>query len=150
MLWLPTRYFCNPNSNGTLSPVQNKPLQMFKWTETHHSCHNVRAEAPRHHNFILCTTCFTRSPPHQSSSSLPGDARCSAHSVGELRDLHAGKNHRIMGWKRTLRSSSPTVTTMPTKPYPKVPHLHVFWTPPGMVTQPLPWAACSNAWPLFQ
>jgi len=37
---------------------------------------------------------------------------------------------------------------MPAKPYPKVPHLHIFWTPPGMGTPPPPWAACANAWPL--
>ena len=28
---------------------------------------------------------------------------------------------------------------MPAKPCPEVPHLHVFWTPPGMVTPLLPW-----------
>ena len=41
-------------------------------------------------------------------------------------------------------------TTTPAKPCPEVPYLHVFWTPPGMVTPPPPWAACPNAWPLFQ
>ena len=49
-----------------------------------------------------------------------------------------------------IKSNRPPITTMPTKPYPKVPHLRVFWTPPGMRTPPPPWAACSNAWPLFQ
>jgi len=29
-------------------------------------------------------------------------------------------------------------------------HLHVFWTHPGTVTPPPPWATCSSAWPLFQ
>jgi len=41
-------------------------------------------------------------------------------------------------------------TTMPAKPCPEVPHLHIFWTHPGMVTPSPPWAAGSNAWPLFQ
>ena len=53
-----------------------------------------------------------------------------------------------------IKSSHQPNTTMPTKPCPEVPHLHVFWTPPGMVTQSLPWAAYSNVysnvWPLFQ
>jgi len=37
----------------------------------------------------------------------------------------------------------------PTKPCPLVLHLNVSWTPPGMVTPPLLWAAHSSAWPLF-
>ena len=39
----------------------------------------------------------------------------------------------------------PPTTTPPTKPYPEVPHLHIFLTPPGMGTPPPPWAACANA-----
>ena len=38
---------------------------------------------------------------------------------------------------------------MPTNSCPSVPHLHLSWTPPGTVTPPPPWAACSNASPLF-
>jgi len=37
--------------------------------------------------------------------------------------------HRIIGWKRPLRiikSNHPPSTTMPTKLYPKVPHVHVY------------------------
>jgi len=30
-------------------------------------------------------------------------------------------------------------------PCPQVPHLRIFQLPSGMVTQPLPWAACFNA-----
>jgi len=33
---------------------------------------------------------------------------------------------------------------------PSVPHLHISWTPPGMVTPPPPCAACASASPLFQ
>jgi len=40
-------------------------------------------------------------------------------------------------------------TPMPAKPRPEVPPLHVFWTPPGVGTPPLPWAAWSSAWPWF-
>jgi len=39
------------------------------------------------------------------------------------------QNHRIIGWKISLRSASPTIhpnTTIPTKPYPKMPHLLIF------------------------
>jgi len=32
---------------------------------------------------------------------------------------------------------------------PSVQHLNISWAPLGMVTQPLPWAACSSTWPLF-
>jgi len=38
-------------------------------------------------------------------------------------------NHRITGWKRTskiIKSNHPPNNTMPTKPYPEVPYLHVF------------------------
>jgi len=41
-------------------------------------------------------------------------------------------------------------TTMPAKPCPEVSHLYVFDRPPGMLTHLPPWAACSNACPLFQ
>jgi len=48
-----------------------------------------------------------------------------------------------------IKSNHHPNTTMPAKSCPKVPHLHVFWTPPGMVTPPPTWAACSSAWPLL-
>ena len=51
---------------------------------------------------------------------------------------------------KVIKSNRQPNTTMPAKPCPKVPHLHVFWTPPRMVTPPRPWAACSSAWQLFQ
>ena len=60
------------------------------------------------------------------------------------------KSLRLEKISKVINSNHQPNTTMPAKPCPEVPHLNVFWTPPGMVTQPLPWAACSNAWPLFQ
>jgi len=45
---------------------------------------------------------------------------------------------------KLIKSNHQPNTTMPTKPCPEVPHLHVFCTPPGTVTQPPPWAAYSN------
>jgi len=39
---------------------------------------------------------------------------------------------------------------MPAKPCPQVPHPHGVWTPPGMGTPSLPWAAWANTWPLSQ
>ena len=56
---------------------------------------------------------------------------------------------RLENTSKTIKSNHPPNTTMPTRPCPKVSYLHIFWTPPGMGTPPLPWAACSNAWPLF-
>jgi len=57
---------------------------------------------------------------------------------------------RLEKISKIIKSNQQPNTTMPTQPYPEVPHLHVFWIPPGMGTQPPPWAACPNAWPLFQ
>jgi len=60
--------------------------------------------------------------------------------------------HRIMGWKRPLRSSSPTIHPTPPCLLNHIPKCHgyTFWTPPGMGNQPPFWASCSNASPLFQ
>ena len=41
-----------------------------------------------------------------------------------------------------IKSNRQPNTTMPTKKCPEVPRLHVFLTPPVIVTPPLPWAAC--------
>jgi len=83
----------------------------------------------------------------------------SAHWLEELVTTSAAVNWRSYRIVESLRlekaskiikSNCQPITTVPAKPCPEVPHLHVFWRPPGMVTPPLPWAACSNAWPLFQ
>ena len=58
----------------------------------------------------------------------------SAHGIVE--SLMLEKTSKI------IKSNCQPVTTMPSKPCPEVPYLHVFWTSPGMVTPPLPWAAC--------
>ena len=34
--------------------------------------------------------------------------------------------------RKIIKSNPPPSTTMPTKPCPEVPQLHLFWTPPGM------------------
>jgi len=33
---------------------------------------------------------------------------------------------------KIIKSNHPPNTAMPAKPCPEVPHLHIFWTPPGM------------------
>ena len=66
------------------------------------------------------------------------------HLAWTIKSLRLEKTSKIM------KSNHQHNTTVPAKPCPKVPHLHIFLTPPGMGTPPLPWAACSNAWPLFQ
>jgi len=48
---------------------------------------------------------------------------------------------------KIIKSNRHPNTPMPAKPCPEVPHPHGFWTPPGMGTPPLPWAAWSNVWP---
>ena len=57
---------------------------------------------------------------------------------------------RLQKTSKIIKSNCQPNTTMPDKTCPKVPHLHVFWTPPGMVSPPLPRTACSNAWQPFQ
>ena len=57
---------------------------------------------------------------------------------------------RLEKTSKIIKSNHQPNTTMPAKPCPEVSHPHVFWTPPGMGTPPLPWAAWSSAWPLFQ
>jgi len=49
-----------------------------------------------------------------------------------------------------IKSNRQSNTAMSTKPCPKVPCLHICEHLQGSITPPLPWAACSNAWPLFQ
>jgi len=51
---------------------------------------------------------------------------------------------------KIIKSNRQHNTTVAAQPCPEVQHLHIFWRPPGMVTPPLPWAAWSNVWPLFQ
>jgi len=45
---------------------------------------------------------------------------------------------------KIIKSNHLPNTTMPDKPCPEMAHLHVFWTPPGMVTPQLPWAAAGR------
>jgi len=57
---------------------------------------------------------------------------------------------RLEKTSKIIKSNHQPNPTMPAKPSPQVPHPHGFWTPPGMRTPPLLWAAWSNAWPLCQ
>ena len=58
--------------------------------------------------------------------------------------------HRIMDSLRLEKTSrSPTHPHHAHWPCPSVPHPHISWIPPWMVTPPPPWAACANALPLF-
>ena len=57
---------------------------------------------------------------------------------------------RLKKTSKIIKSNCHPTTTRTAEPCPEVPYLHIFWTPPGMVTQSPPWAAHSNAWPLFQ
>lgn len=51
---------------------------------------------------------------------------------------------------KIIYSKHQLITTIPAKPCIWVPHLNISCTLPGTMTPPLPWAACSNALPLFQ
>ena len=52
---------------------------------------------------------------------------------------------RLEKTSNIMKSNRQPSTTVPIKPCPEVPCLHVFQTPPGMLAPPLPWAACSNS-----
>jgi len=54
------------------------------------------------------------------------------------------KTHRLEKTFKIIKSDHPPNTTIPTKRYPEVSHLLIFWTRSGMGTPPLPWAAYSN------
>jgi len=43
------------------------------------------------------------------------------------------KTNRLEKTSKIMKSNCQPNTTIPAKTYPEVPHLHVFWTPPGMV-----------------
>ena len=85
-----------------------------------------------------------------TSSLLTTECLCSDCSKGDTKEApfwngFESKNHK--GWKTPLETSCPTVhlsPMFPTKPCPSVQHLNISWTPPGMVTQVPPWAACSS------
>jgi len=83
-------------------------------------------------------------------SSVPTKQRYIAReeATSSTRPDRAGRgiidSLRLAKTSKIIKSNRHPNTTMPTKPYPEVPHLHVFWTSPGIVTPPLPWAACFN------
>lgn len=61
-----------------------------------------------------------------------------------------------LNWKKTFKISDQikwsylTNQAWDSKPCLSVPYLHVFYIPPGMFTQSLPWAFCVKAWKPFQ
>lgn len=81
----------------------------------------------------------------------PGKALCILTACFWIRKAGFIESWNCGGWKRPPRSSCQTIDPSHYAhwTHPSLPHLHGFWTPPGMVTLPLPWAACSNAFPLF-
>ena len=72
-------------------------------------------------------------------------ALCAQHTVYRIiESLRLEKTSQI------IKSNRQPNTATPATPCPEVPYVYIFLTPPGMGTPPPPWAACSNAWPLFQ
>jgi len=43
--------------------------------------------------------------------------------------IRESENHRLEKTSKITKSNCHPNTTMPAKPCPKVPHLHIFWTP---------------------
>lgn len=65
-----------------------------------------------------------------------------SHKGRDFAFLQKTESQNNLGWNRPVRSPSPTAAKSATKSCSWVPHLHIFQIPPGMVTQPLPWAVC--------
>ena len=107
---------------------------------------------PHLHGSISCFSgkAVCRAVPRTSaacgiSCRAQGGTKCSPSCFHKILESLTLENT-----SKIIKSNHQPITTMPAKPCPEVPCLHVFWTPPGMGTPPLPWAACSNVWPLFQ
>ena len=137
-----------PCSKETSSPQakQQQPSSMLPAN---------RAEIP-HHPPVAWWDCGVRSlqahrdtcvegwlmPPTGNDQNLCLFWRCLwDHRITE--PLRLEKNSKM------IQSNHQPMLTMPTKPHPSAPHLHIPWTPPGTVTPPPPWAVSSNTSPLF-
>ena len=133
------------NSGASLSSSVSQGLGM-----------QINSQQIREHDLVCILSCWYTHASNRASKPLLRpiaapvwirELSCSGCTQPVLRML-LSQNH--LGWKRPLRSSSSVVNlTLPSPPLnhvPKVPHLQVFCIPPGIVTQALPWAACSNAW----
>ena len=97
-----------------------------------------------------CTNWMSVSHPAAAGCTpTPSPASAVRQATGPWHVLYCHLNHRTIESLRLektskiIRSNRHPNTTMPAKLCPEVPHLHVFWTPPGMGTPPLPWAACA-------
>jgi len=89
-------------------------VQVFDWSVSKHFLPGVRC---------LTTCCSGNLPLFSSTCRI-------------IESLRLEKTSKM------IKSNCKANSTMPAKPCPEVPHLHVFWTPPGTGTPPLPWAAC--------
>jgi len=75
------------------------------------------------------------------ASSFPGCCfPASSSSFGKIES----QNHKLEKTSKIIKSNHQPNTTMPAKPYPEVPHLHVFLTPPGLVTPPNRFSSSSD------
>jgi len=58
---------------------------------------------------------------------------CPVCAMGNFWHLgHIIESLRLEKTSKIIRSNCQPNTTMPDKPCPEVPHLHVFWTPPDL------------------
>ena len=64
------------------------------------------------------------------------------HLVAISQNCRIVESLRLEKTSKIVKSNHQPDTTVPAKPCPEVPYLHIFWTPPGMMTPPPPWAAC--------
>ena len=87
---------------------------------------NVRAERclpPLHR---------TPQPPQKDKQVLPPLAE-KCPKVPLPKECHLGQRET----SKIIKSNCQPITTMPAKPCPEMPHLHSYWTPPGMGTPSL-------------
>ena len=156
-----------PNIQSICEVLCHTSSSLFLWTEclllvkVHEmdTCSTSFRGVSSHTNLICSSEGALRSEQkHNMWAQLRGSHWCVSQGVcpgGQEGQQHPG-SHRIIESLRLEKTSNimktnrQLKTTMLAKSCPDVPYLHVFWTPPGMWTPPLPSAACSNASPLFQ
>ena len=114
---------------GTAGAPLTSPLPGAWQSETGHG-HTPRAAAPR--NKVLLWPQHAGDPGVRQPWGSGEDGITASFRLEKTLEI-VKSNHKLSTAKAT------------TNPCPSVPHLHEFSVPPGMGTQPHPWAAWPNA-----
>lgn len=120
-----------------------------QWEQHIHSLYNNASSSSSPLIWVLMSnndTCYCK-----RRSLFHLQCVCAMHTRNvvpvEIRDPRA-HDHRITDSLRLEKitkitsSNHQPIPTMFTESCPSVLHLHIYWTPPELVTPPTPWAAC--------